>query len=168
MLVLLGLINKGNEIRSKEWGILWDFLWTSPLGRQGYLATSLIVYITVYFHMFLYLSLLEFSVLFLSVLVRKYRRNNSTFSFGFKTQKECMEIGLTKDGKLGRWLKKKPVWSDFPTAKTIGLSTWSTCKVCSWSEFFMLKTPLQRYTSMPPFFSQSISSSQEWTYCKIR
>lgn len=73
--------------------------------------------------MFLYSSLLEFSVLFLRVLVRKYPSNNSTFSFGFKTQKECMEIEVTKDGKLGRCLEKEPVWNDFPTAKTIGLST---------------------------------------------
>lgn len=38
-----------------------------------------------------------------------------------------------------------------------------TCKVWSWLELLTFKTPLQRYTSMPYFLSQRISSSHERT-----
>ena len=58
------------------------------------------------------------------------------------------------------------------SAKALSKSSWwhliwiITCKVCSWLEFLTLKTPLQRYTSMPYFLSQRISSIHIRTFKK--
>jgi len=38
-----------------------------------------------------------------------------------------------------------------------------TCKICIWSEFWMLNTALQRYTSISDFLSHRISSSHKRT-----